>query len=101
MPPGSPQDLTEWVAYFVEFPSDILANTNYHGSAEHANEPIDWTYPKLCLYQNPNPDIDKINLIYPNNAVHTFPGGGHAIHWVFHEDINPLIWEFIADRPGN
>ncbi|MEN8115822.1 MAG: alpha/beta hydrolase [Bacteroidota bacterium] len=100
VPPGSPQDLLDWVTYFHEFPSDILANTNYHSSAENANEPVGWMYPKLCFYQNPSPNMDKVNLIYPNNTVYSFPGGGHCIHWVFHEDINPLIWEFIKDRPG-
>lgn len=100
VPDTSPQDLLDWVTYFHTFPSDVLANTNYHAGAENANEPVGWQYPKLVFYANPSPNMDKVNEIYPNNTVHTFPGGGHVIHWVFHEDINPLIWEFIADRPG-
>ncbi|MDF1570915.1 MAG: alpha/beta hydrolase [Bacteroidales bacterium] len=100
VPPGSPQDLLDWVIYFHEFPSDILANTQYYSSAENANEPVDWMYPKLCFYENPSPDMDKVNLFYPNNTVHSFPDGGHCIHWVFHEEINPIIWEFAKDRPG-
>lgn len=102
VPPGSPQDLADWVTYFYEFPSDILANTAYHNSAENANEPVGWMYPKLCFYSNAVEDLnmDKVNLIYPNNEVHGFPGGGHVIQWVFHENINPLIWDFIKDRPG-
>ena len=91
------EKLKEWGNYFVEFPSDILANTSYHGSAEHANEPIGWEYPILCFYSNPNPDMDKVNWIYPNNTVHTFPGGGHVIQWIFHKNINSLIWDFIKD----
>lgn len=100
VPDGSPEDLLDWVTYFHTFPSDVLANTNYHAGAENANEPVGWQYPKLLFYANPSPNMDKVNLIYPNNTVHTFPGGGHVIHWVFYENINPLIWEFIADRPG-
>jgi len=93
------EKLKEWGIYFIKFPSDVMANTGYHGSSENAHEPVGWMYPKLCLYQNPNPDMDAVNLIYPNSTVHSFPGGGHAIHWVFHEEINPLIWDFIRDRP--
>jgi pimeloyl-ACP methyl ester carboxylesterase len=93
-------ELREFGSYFPQFPSDILANTNYHSSAENAKEPVGWMYPKLCFYQNPNPNMDKVNWIYPNNTVYSFPGGGHCIHWMFHEDINPLIWDFIRDRPG-
>ena len=101
VPPGSPDDLTEWVKYFWYFPSDILANISYYMDAENANEPVGWTYPKLCFYSNPNPNMVKVNLIYPNNTTYKFPGGGHVIQWVFHEEINPIIWEFIKDRPGN
>ena len=100
VPPGSPDDLLEWVEYFWDFPTDILANINYYLDAENANEPVDWTYPKICFYSNPSPNMDKVNWIFPNNTTHTFPGGGHLIHWVFHEQINPIIWEFIKDRPG-
>lgn len=100
VPPGSSQELLEWVKYFWYFPSDVLANTNYHAGAENANEPVGWTYRKLCFYQNPNPNMDKVNWIYPNNTVYSFPGGGHCIQWVFHEEINPIIWEFVKDRPG-
>jgi len=92
-------ELREWGAYFLLFPSDILANTSYHSAAENANEPVGWMYPKLCFYSNP-PNMDKVNWIYPNNTVYTFPDGGHVIHWIFHEDINPIIWDFINDHPG-
>ncbi len=94
------EELREWGTYFIDFPSDVLANTYYHHDAENVNEPVGWQYPKLCIYQNPNPNMDKVNLIYPNNTVYSFPGGGHVIQWMFHEEINPLIWEFIKDRPG-
>lgn len=93
------EELREWGSYFPQFPSDILANTFYHAEAENANEPVGWMYPKLCFYQE-EPDMGKVNWIYPNNTVHVFPDGGHVIHWIFHEDINPLIWDFIKDRPG-
>ena len=94
------EELREWASPFPQFPNDIMANTYYHLGAENANEPVGWTYPKLCFFANPNPNMDYINWIYPNNAVYSFPGGGHVIHWIFHEEINPLIWEFIKDRPG-
>lgn len=100
VPPGSPQEMLDWVTYFYQFPSDILANTSYHASAENANEPVGWMYPKLCLFANPDINMDYLNLIYPNYTIHSFPDGGHVIHWMFHEDINPIIWEFIKDRPG-
>ena len=93
-------ELKEWGTYFPQFPSDILANTNYHAGAENANEPLAWMYPKLCFFSHPINE-DFINWIYPNNEVHVFTDGGHVIHWIFHEDINPLIWDFIKDRPGN
>ncbi len=95
-------ELKEWGTYFHDFPSDILANTYYHVDAENANEPVGWTYPKLCFYAKPlaNINMNKVNWIYPNNTVYGFPGGGHVIHWMFHEEINPIIWDFIKDRPG-
>ena len=96
------EQLKEFVTYFYDFPSDILANTNYHSGAENANEPVGWMYPKLCFYAKPlaNINMNKVNWIYPNNTVYGFPGGGHVIHWMFHEEINPIIWDFIKDRPG-
>ncbi|MGK7397402.1 MAG: alpha/beta fold hydrolase [Candidatus Cyclobacteriaceae bacterium M3_2C_046] len=97
VPPGSPADLQEFVQYFWYYPSDILANIRYYFDAENANEPVGWTYPKLCLYSNPNPNMDKVNWIFPNNTTYSYPGGGHVIQWVFHEEINPLIWEFVKD----
>jgi len=93
-------ELREWGTYFPVFPSDVLANAYYHAEAENANEPVGWLYPKLCFYSIPNPNMDKVNWIYPNNTVYSFPDGGHVIHWMFHSEINPLIWEFIKDRPG-
>jgi len=95
------EELKEW-GYFPQFPSDILANTYYHAEAENVNEPVGWQYPKLCFYSKDVEDLnmDKVNWIYPNNTVYGFSGGGHVIHWMFHEDINPLIWDFIKDRPG-
>lgn len=92
-------ELRELASSFPQFPNDIMANTYYHIGAENANEPVGWMYPKLCFFQYEQ-NTDYLNWIYPNNTVHLFPGGGHVIHWIFHEDINPLIWEFIKDRPG-
>jgi pimeloyl-ACP methyl ester carboxylesterase len=95
-------ELKEWGTYFPAFPTDVLANTNYHSKAENANEPVGWKYPKLCIYSKAveDLDMDKINLIYPNNTVYGFPGGGHVIQWIFHKEINPLIWDFIDDKHG-
>jgi pimeloyl-ACP methyl ester carboxylesterase len=94
------EELKEWGSYFPRFPSDILANTYYHVQAENANEPLGWIYPKLCLYGNPNPYMDNVIRIYPNNTVYSFLGGGHVIQWMFHEEINPIIWNFIIERHG-
>lgn len=96
-PPHSPQDLLDLITYFYTFPSDVLANTQYHASAENANESVGWLYPKLCIYSTAVEDLnmDKVNLIYPNNEVYGFTGGGHVIQWVFYEEINDLMWDFI------
>jgi len=94
------EELKDWVTYFYDFPSDVLANTQYYSSAENANEYVDWLYPKLCFFSSPTPNMVNINLTYPNNTVYSFPGGGHVINWMFHSEINPLIWDFIRDRPG-
>jgi len=92
-------ELRELASYFLDFPSPLLANISYWSNAENANEPVDWMYPKLCIY-SASPDMDKVNWIYPNNTTYTFSGGGHVIQWMFYEDINPLIGEFIKDKPG-
>ena len=94
-----PEDLQEWVKYFWDYPTDILANIQYYIDAENVNEPVGWIYPKLCFYSNP-PNMEKVNWIYPNNTTYTYSGSGACIHWVFHEEINPIIWEFVKDRPG-
>ncbi len=101
LPSDPPEDLLEMVEYFYEFPSDILANTFYHSNAEHVNEVLEWDVPILCLFADPSTNMDFLNLVYPGNTTYFFPGGGHVIHWIFHEEINPLIWEFVKDRPGN
>ena len=103
VPPNAPQELIDLVTYFYTFPSDVLANTQYHATAENANEPLGWEYPKLCIYSRAVEELnmDKVNLIFPNNEVYGFPGGGHVIQWVFYEEINDLIWEFIKDNPGS
>ncbi|WP_163707974.1 alpha/beta fold hydrolase [Mangrovibacterium lignilyticum] len=93
-------ELRELASYFFDFPAPLLANISYWADAENANEPLDWMYPKLCFYSSPSPDMDKVNWIYPNNTTYTFPGGGHVIQWMFYEDINPVIGEFIKDKPG-
>lgn len=98
VPPGSPEDLVEFVEYFYTFPSDILANTNYYADAENANEYIEWAVPIICFFSGPA--MDYANMIYPGNVFYEFSGGGHAIQWVFHEEINPIIWEFVKDRSG-
>ena len=94
------EELKEWVNYFKTYPLDILANMDYYMMAENANEPVGWMYPKLCFYSNPSPNMDKVNWIYPNNTTYSFTGGGHCIHWIFHNEMNPIIWEFVKDRPG-
>lgn len=98
-PPHSPQDLLDLITYFYTFPSDVLANTQYHATAENANEPVGWQYPKLCIYSTAveNLNMDKVNLIYPNNEVYGFTEGGHVIQWVFYEEINDLMWDFIKN----
>jgi len=99
VPPDSPDDLLEFVEYFWYFPSDRLANMWYNSTMEDVNQPVGWTYPILCIYIN-EPNMDIVDLFFPNADIYVFPGSGHCVQWEMHEEVNPLIWEFIADRPG-
>lgn len=92
-------ELRELASYFLDFPSPLLANISYWADAEDANEFLEWTVPILCLFSSPDAEA-YADMIYPGNVFYSFPGGGHVIHWMFHEDINPLIGDFIKDKPG-
>ena len=96
------EELKEWGQYFITFPSDILANTNFHSRSEYANEVVDWDYPKLCFFSAPlSTDREELaNLVFSNNTIEIHEGGGHCIQWMFHADINESIWTFVKDRPG-
>lgn len=100
VPPNSPKDLLAFVSYFSEFPNDILANTFYHANDEIPNQPLDWKCPIMFIFSEPSPDMGMIDLYYPGATIHSFPGGGHVIHWVFHKEINPILWDFIIDGQG-
>jgi pimeloyl-ACP methyl ester carboxylesterase len=99
VPPDSPEELLEWVEYFWEFPSDRLANMWYNFQMEDVNQPVGWTYPILCIYKS-EPNMDLVDLFFPNAEITILPGNGHVIQWAQHEEVNPLIREFISDRPG-
>jgi pimeloyl-ACP methyl ester carboxylesterase len=92
--------LKEWAKIFINYPSDILADMAYNIEAENVHELVGWTFPILAFYSDPDTDMDRVNMVYPNNTTYFFPGGGHVIHWVFHSEINPMIWEFVKDNPG-
>ncbi|RKD91040.1 alpha/beta fold hydrolase [Mangrovibacterium diazotrophicum] len=94
------EELKEFGKYFITYPSDILADMAYNIEAENVQELVGWAYPILAFYSDPDTDMEKVNLVYPNNTTYFFPGGGHVIHWMFHEEINPMIWEFVKDKPG-
>lgn len=92
-------ELRELASYFFAYPSPLLANISYWADAENANELLDWSMPILCFFSSSEAK-GYADMIYPGNVFHSFPDGGHVIHWMFDEQINPLIWEFIKDKPG-
>ncbi|MCW3804072.1 alpha/beta hydrolase [Plebeiibacterium marinum] len=96
------EELKEWGSYFADFPTDIMANTGYYVRDEYVNSIVNWDYPKLCFFSSPlnEEKTNLADLVFPNNTIIIYEGGGHVIQWMFHDDMNMEIWNFVKDRPG-
>ena len=99
--PDVPQDYRDWVQYFPEFPSWLMANMLYHCNAIENCQPYPWDIPIIVIYNSMNEVREaKTNLHYPDCEIHLLGGDQHAIQWFDHETVNQKMDDFIADRPG-
>lgn len=96
--PDSPEDLVDFVEYFSDYPSWLMANIYKHFSAEAVNLPVGWKFPILCMYTHSVTDMDYHQLYFPGAQIETFEGSGHVIQWEKMDEVNPLLWEFINDK---
>jgi pimeloyl-ACP methyl ester carboxylesterase len=101
-PATSPADLREWVTYFYDYPSWLMADQAWWSEQPEVNKPIDWNIPILMIYSYPASwiDMDWVNSMFSNPIVEFFEGLGVILMWEQHEIVNPRIWEFVSDRPG-
>jgi len=101
-PATSPADLREWVTYFYDYPSWLMADQAWWSEQPEENKPIEWNIPILMIYSYPASwiDMDWVNSMFSNPIVEFFEGPGVILMWEQHEIINPRIWEFVSDRPG-
>lgn len=97
--PTAPDDLKEFVEYFYVFPTWLMHNIYYWYSGEEVSKPVGWNIPILSIY-TAAPDPANEALIFPNSRVQVIEGSGHVVQWEKYEIVNPLIWEFVSDRPG-
>jgi len=98
-PATAPADLIAWGYYFLEFPSDRLANMSYNNSREEVNQPIGWNMPIISIYSSEPVDMNYEQLYFPNAEIHVF-SGGHVIQWEHAAQVNELIRDFALVRPG-
>lgn len=95
---SSPADLVQFVEYFYDFPSPLMANIYRNLSAEDVNQPIGWEMPFLCIYsEQPNPD--KVQVFFPDADIRVLEGG-HVMQWEQADLINEWIRDFALCRPG-
>ena len=101
-PETSPADLREWITYFYDYPSWLMADQAWWSEQPEENKPIEWNIPILMIYSYPASwiDMDWVNSMFSNPIVEFFEGPGVILMWEQHEIINPRIWEFVSDRPG-
>ncbi len=99
--PDTPDELMELVEYFYVYPSWLMANIYWNSSLEEPNIPPGWTIPALCIFTQPV-DMDIVESGFPGADVHIFEGSGHVVQWERHEQVNPILWNFISEGwPGN
>jgi len=94
MSPDTPEELKELVQYFYVYPSWLMANILRNASKEEVNIPPDWNIPALCIFTHPV-DNNVVNSLFPGAEIHIFEGSGHVVQWERHEQVNPILWDFI------
>lgn len=101
-PATSPADLREWVTYFYDYPSWLMADQWWWSVQPEVNKPIEWNIPILNIYSFPADwlPMDWVNSFFSNPIVEIYEGPGVILMWEQHEIVNPRIWEFVSDRPG-
>ena len=101
-PATSPTDLREWVTYFYDYPSWLMADMWWWSVQPEVNKPIKWNIPILCIYSFGPPELplDWVNSFFSNPILEIYEGPGVILMWEQHEIVNPRIWKFVSDRPG-
>jgi len=96
----APNDLKEWVLYYLDYPNWLEANIWYNLTAEEVNQPIGWSMPILLIRTRPIQNMALVQLNFPDADFHIMEGSGHVVQWERADDVNALIDEFVSDRPG-
>ena len=97
---SSPADLIELIAYFYDYPNWLMSNIFGNMMKEDVNQVVGWTFPILSIYAAPPENPDLVEVFFPNADVHILEGSGHVVQWEKEDVVNPMIWDFISDRPG-
>ena len=100
IPETAPEELKTWSTYFLTFPNWLMYNMYLYYSSEESSLPAGWNIPILSIYVDPY-DQTLEELMFPNSDVHIIDESGHVVQWEKHDMVNPLIKDFVLDRPGN
>ncbi len=101
MAPNTPPDLLEVTKYWPDYPSWLMANLRYYYFAEEVCQPYPWDIPIMVIYNHMNDASEAITrLHFPGCEIHLLGGDNHVIQWVYCDEVNQLMDDFIADRPG-
>jgi pimeloyl-ACP methyl ester carboxylesterase len=101
MDPSTPPDLKEVASYFPDYPSWLMANLRYHWQAKENCQPYPWEIPIMVIYNRMDEAVEaKTRLHYPDCIIHILGGSHHVIQWVYAEQVNQLMDDFMIDRPG-
>jgi pimeloyl-ACP methyl ester carboxylesterase len=96
---STPPELLELLNYFYAYPNWLLSNTFGNMMKEDVNQAIGWTFPILSIYSAPPENMEMVEIFFPNADIHILEGSGHVVQWEKEDIVNPMIWEFISDRP--
>jgi pimeloyl-ACP methyl ester carboxylesterase len=99
IPESAPEELKAWATYFPTFPNWLMYNMYLYYSSEESSQPAGWNIPILSIYVAPY-DQTLEGLMFPNSVVRIIEESGHVVQWEKHELVNPLIKDFVLDRPG-
>jgi len=101
MDPTTPPDLLEVTGYFPNYPSWLMADLRYYFQAEENCQPYPWKIPIMVIYNYMDDAREaKTRLHYPGCEIHIINGTHHVIQWVYAEQVNQLMDDFMIDRPG-